>query len=107
MTLKIGGSLLLVGAGKMGGALLTGWLDRGLNPDAIFIQDPAPSAEVAALAKLRAVHLSAGADALPGPPAVMAVRTACGHNTDTLMPSRPWVMASHSARATAACLVTA
>ena len=31
MTLDIGGALILVGAGKMGRALLTGWLDRGLD----------------------------------------------------------------------------
>ena len=36
MTLKVGGPLFLVGAGKMGGALLDGWLDGGLaevDPD--------------------------------------------------------------------------
>ena len=42
-----------------------------------------------------------------GLPAVMAVRTAWGASTETLMPLSPWVMASHSARPTAACLVTA
>ena len=39
--------------------------------------------------------------------AVMAVRTAWGQRTETLMPWSPWVIASHSARPTAACLVTA
>jgi len=38
--------------------------------------------------------------------AVMLVRTACGHRTDTLIPWWWWVTASHSASATAACLVT-
>ena len=73
MTLDVGGPLLLVGAGKMGGALLTGWLERGLNPEDVFIQDPAPSGEVAALAKDKSIHLTADADTLPGPPAVMVL----------------------------------
>jgi pyrroline-5-carboxylate reductase len=41
--------LVLVGAGKMGGALLSGWLDGGLRADAVRVVDPAPSAELAAL----------------------------------------------------------
>ena len=42
MTLSLAGPLLLVGAGKMGGALLEGWLRQGLDPATVFIQDPAP-----------------------------------------------------------------
>ena len=34
--------LALVGAGKMGGALLKGWLDRGLDRRAVVVIDPAP-----------------------------------------------------------------
>ena len=49
MTLRLAGPLLLVGVGKMGGALLEGWLRQGLDPAQIFISDPAPSADVAAL----------------------------------------------------------
>ena len=37
--------LVLVGAGKMGGALLKGWLDRGLDPQAVIAIDPAPLPE--------------------------------------------------------------
>ena len=33
-------SLLLVGCGKMGGALLAGWLDQGIAPTCIVIVDP-------------------------------------------------------------------
>lgn len=36
----IAGGLLLVGCGKMGGALLTGWLDRGLAADRVTVLDP-------------------------------------------------------------------
>lgn len=41
--------LVLVGAGKMGGALLSGWLASGLDPLAVIAIDPAPPADTAAL----------------------------------------------------------
>lgn len=49
MSLRLAGPLLLVGAGKMGGALLEGWLRQGLDPAHVFVRDPGPPAEVAAL----------------------------------------------------------
>jgi pyrroline-5-carboxylate reductase len=49
MTLRLAGPLLLVGAGKMGGALLEGWLRHGVDPAQIVVSDPAPPAEIAAL----------------------------------------------------------
>ncbi|NNM74397.1 pyrroline-5-carboxylate reductase [Enterovirga aerilata] len=36
-------SLLLVGAGKMGGAMLEGWLAKGLDPARVTVLDPNPS----------------------------------------------------------------
>ncbi len=36
------GPLLLVGCGKMGGALLRGWLSRGVAGKDVFVVDPAP-----------------------------------------------------------------
>jgi pyrroline-5-carboxylate reductase len=44
------GTLVLVGAGKMGGAMLEGWLALGLDPARIAIQEPQPASEIAALA---------------------------------------------------------
>jgi pyrroline-5-carboxylate reductase len=44
------GLLVLVGAGKMGGALLEGWLRLGLDPKRIAVLEPLPRPEVAALA---------------------------------------------------------
>jgi pyrroline-5-carboxylate reductase len=41
--------LVLVGVGKMGGALLAGWLDGGLDPQAVVAIDPAPPPDTAAL----------------------------------------------------------
>jgi pyrroline-5-carboxylate reductase len=46
----ITGTIALAGAGKMGGAMLTGWLARGLDAGRVVVIEPAPSAEIAALA---------------------------------------------------------
>lgn len=40
----------LLGCGKMGGAMLEGWLAGGLRPGAVTVLDPAPSARLEALA---------------------------------------------------------
>jgi len=73
MTLEIGGPLFLVGAGKMGGALLTGWLDRGLDPNSVYIQDPAPPDELTALGQKTGVRVIDAATELPAAPAVMVL----------------------------------
>jgi pyrroline-5-carboxylate reductase len=51
-------SLVLVGAGKMGEALLRGWLAGGLAPQRATIIDPKPSPAIAALAAERGVALN-------------------------------------------------
>ena len=72
MTLRLAGPLLLVGAGKMGGALLEGWLRQGLDPATVFIQDPAPAPEV--LNHVARHGIAAGtAPDLPAPPSVIVV----------------------------------
>ncbi len=42
-------SLVLIGAGKMGGAMLRGWLDLGVPAKCVTIIEPYPSDELAAL----------------------------------------------------------
>ncbi len=42
MSLAGAAPLVLVGAGKMGGAMLAGWLARGLDPTGVVIVDPSP-----------------------------------------------------------------
>lgn len=49
MTLKLNGTLVLVGAGKMGGAMLEGWLKAGADPKKIVALDPGPPPEVVAM----------------------------------------------------------
>ena len=52
--------LVLVGAGKMGGALLSGWLERGLDPEAVRVLDPSPPADTAAMLSLAGISAEAG-----------------------------------------------
>ncbi|MGN8549454.1 pyrroline-5-carboxylate reductase [Bradyrhizobium sp. 13971] len=44
------GTIALAGAGKMGGAMLTGWLAQGLAPARVAVIDPHLSPEISALA---------------------------------------------------------
>jgi pyrroline-5-carboxylate reductase len=46
----ITGTIALAGAGKMGGAMLTGWLVGGLDPKRVVVIEPMPSPDIAALA---------------------------------------------------------
>jgi len=47
---NIKGTIVLAGAGKMGGAMLRGWLARGLDPKNVAVIEPSPSKEISALA---------------------------------------------------------
>lgn len=42
---RITGTLVLAGAGKMGGAMLSGWLAKGLDPKRVVVIEPHPSDE--------------------------------------------------------------
>ncbi|MGC1349352.1 MAG: pyrroline-5-carboxylate reductase [Xanthobacteraceae bacterium] len=44
------GLIVLAGAGKMGGALLDGWLRAGLDPAKVAVIEPAPAPQITALA---------------------------------------------------------
>jgi len=46
----ITGTIALAVAGKMGGAMLTGWLAQGLDAKRVVVIEPQPSAEINALA---------------------------------------------------------
>jgi pyrroline-5-carboxylate reductase len=61
---KLSGSLILVGAGKMGSAMLDGWLVRGLAPKQIVVIEPKPTKAVKALTR-RGLNLNPK----PGPKA--------------------------------------
>src|SRR5262245_53927493 len=43
-------TIVLVGAGKMGGAMLDAWLALGLSPNRVVVIEPQPTSELTALA---------------------------------------------------------
>jgi pyrroline-5-carboxylate reductase len=71
MTIAFEGPLLLVGAGKMGGALLEGLVAQGLDPRRVRVQDPAPSAEIADLLARHGIAAEPQVTALAEPPGVI------------------------------------
>ena len=66
--------LVLVGAGKMGGAMAQGWLDAGLPASSLTILEPNPSSEIASLAADRGVALNPRVAASPPQTLVLAVK---------------------------------
>jgi pyrroline-5-carboxylate reductase len=60
------GTVLLAGAGKMGSAMLEGWLARGLAASSIAVIEPQPTGDIAGL-RSRGLHLN------PSPKAVEEV----------------------------------
>lgn len=59
----LSGTILLAGAGKMGSAMLEGWLALGLDPRYLAVIEPQPTAEITALAR-RGLRLNPSADAV-------------------------------------------
>ena len=64
------GPIVLCGAGKMGSALLEGWLQAGLVPDRIAVFEPHPAPPIAALAA-RGVRLNPDTGALKNAAAIV------------------------------------
>jgi len=71
MAFALDGSVVLTGAGKMGAALLAGWVSRGLRPGDVIVQDPHPSEDAAELARQHGISIVPLIDALPVPPSVI------------------------------------
>ena len=55
---KLTGTLVLVGAGKMGGAMLEGWLKGGADPRKVIALDPSPPPEMKAMLESHGVRLN-------------------------------------------------
>ena len=67
MSWKVNGrGLVLIGCGRMGGALLDGWLDSGIEPSSVHVIDPYPRPE------LRDLGVTVG-ETLPHNPAVIVI----------------------------------
>ncbi len=65
--------LILAGAGKMGGAMLAGWLKGGLPPHKVIVQDPGPPPEVAQLLQQKDIPVYSSLDELKHAPSVIIV----------------------------------
>src|SRR5258708_18000990 len=61
-------TIVLAGAGKMGGAMLTGWLAQGLDARRVVVIEPYPSDEISAL-------VTKGIGLNPSPKKIGAVAT--------------------------------
>ncbi|WP_029352487.1 pyrroline-5-carboxylate reductase [Bosea sp. 117] len=77
----IPGRVILVGAGKMGGAMLEGWLGLGLDPAKAAVIDPGPPPEVLALLERHSIPLN---PLNGGPPAVLLLAVKPQVATDVL-----------------------
>jgi pyrroline-5-carboxylate reductase len=66
-------SLVLAGAGKMGGAMLAGWLEAGLDPRATTIIDPVPARPIVDLCARHGIRLNP-AEPEPGAVLVLAIK---------------------------------
>lgn len=64
--LDMEGGLVLVGCGKMGSAMLEGWLANGVQPSDVWILEPYPTDRLKAL-QAKGLHLN---DGLPAAPAL-------------------------------------
>lgn len=67
-------STLLFGAGKMGGAMLEGWLAQGLPPHSLTVIDPMPSDGLKALAAQHGFALNPAAPKGPFAVIVLAIK---------------------------------
>ncbi|WP_315757379.1 MULTISPECIES: pyrroline-5-carboxylate reductase [unclassified Bradyrhizobium] len=81
------GTIVLAGAGKMGGAMLTGWLAGGLDPARVVVIEPMPSAEITALVA-RGVRLNPTA-AAPAEVVIVAVKPQMFPDAGPAL--KPWV----------------
>src|SRR5579885_3598434 len=70
---KFPGPLLLLGAGKMGFAMLEGWLARGFAPGKLIVLEPQPAKAVTALTR-RGLKLNPKAKAAAAAAIVIAVK---------------------------------
>lgn len=79
------GPLVLVGAGNMGGAMLSGWLKKGVNGSSIIVVDPRPSDAMSAkLNEAGARHCESAPDGVTAGILFLAVKPQL---MDTVLPS--------------------
>jgi pyrroline-5-carboxylate reductase len=72
MSVRLTGNLVLIGAGKMGGAMMQGWLEAGVPPGQIVVLDPGPPPEVAELISANGIRHNPPVDDLEDVSVVLA-----------------------------------
>jgi pyrroline-5-carboxylate reductase len=88
----VSGLIALIGAGKMGGALLEGWLRLGLDPRKLAVIEPQPLPHLEALVG-RGLRLNPNAEMLRQAHAVViAIKPQAAH--EALAPLAPHIAAS-------------
>jgi pyrroline-5-carboxylate reductase len=95
--LDLPGTLVLAGAGKMGGAMLRGWLDAGAAAAQIAVVDPQPAPDMLALAAQQGFSIHPDASGLSDVAiVVLAVKPqildAAAATLSSLMASKPLVV---------------
>jgi pyrroline-5-carboxylate reductase len=73
MRLNLKAPLLLVGAGNMGLAMLAGWIENGLSPAQVIVQDPAPPPASQDFLAKHGIVAQASVAGLATPPAVVVM----------------------------------
>ncbi|MGF1650730.1 MAG: pyrroline-5-carboxylate reductase [Hyphomicrobiaceae bacterium] len=93
MSIELDGNLALVGCGKMGFAMLSGWIAGGVPADRVIVQEPSPTEQVDTFCRARGIRcvatLREAALAEPLAVAVMAVKPQV--MTDVLATVVPYV----------------
>ena len=99
--LKPSEKVLLVGAGKMGAALLQGWLGAGLMGDQLIVLEPHPSEPLLSLAKDYGFSVASSVDAvLPVQPRIIVLAVKPQVASDVLPNIEP-LISQHDASAEA------
>jgi pyrroline-5-carboxylate reductase len=73
MSFALDGPVVLAGAGKMGAALLAGWIERGLQPRDVIIQDPNLAGDAAELVRKYGLKVVPDLGSLTSPPSVIVI----------------------------------
>lgn len=69
----IAGTIVLVGAGKMGSAMLDGWIAGGLDPARVVVIEPAPSLQVARYAA-NGLQVNPATKSIPAAVVIVAIK---------------------------------
>jgi len=70
-TIPLSEPIALIGAGRMGGAMLKAWLRGGVDPEQIIVVDPGPPSEMMSLRDTYGVSLAVGPEAVMTVPGVI------------------------------------